>query len=48
MLLAAVVCPAFAQTLTVATDSSLVEAMNAVARDFESRHAGVRLSLIHI
>jgi len=46
MLLAAVVCPAFAQTLTVATDSSLVEAMNAVARDFESRHAGVRVSLL--
>jgi len=46
MLLVAVVSPVLAQTLTVAADSSLADAMNAVARDFEAKHQGVRVSLL--
>jgi molybdate transport system substrate-binding protein len=45
-LLGMVVCQASAQTLAVAADSSLIDVMNALARDFESRHKGVTVSLL--
>ena len=38
--------PALAQTLTVATAASLNEAMHQVARDFETKHAGVEVKLV--
>ncbi len=41
----AVALPARAQELTVATDSSLGVAMQAVARGFEASHAGVKVQL---
>ena len=42
---AAAALPSLAQNLTVAIDSSLGAAMNAVARDFEAGRSGVRVSL---
>lgn len=44
-LLAAAASPSLAQGLTVATDSSLGEAMRAVARDFEAGRPGLRVEL---
>lgn len=42
---AAAALPSLAQNLTVAIDSSLGAAMNAVARDFEAGRGGVRVTL---
>ncbi|HSI61421.1 MAG TPA: molybdate ABC transporter substrate-binding protein [Ideonella sp.] len=46
VLLAAAVSPSLAQGLTVAADSSLGEAMGAVARGFEAGHKGVSVKLL--
>jgi len=45
VLLALLVPPAFAQTLTVATDSSLAEAVREVARSFQAGRPGVTITL---
>jgi molybdate transport system substrate-binding protein len=45
LLLAAAACASWAQTLNVAADSSLADAMKVVARDFEAGRPGVKLAL---
>lgn len=44
-LMGAAAAPAPGQTLVVATDSSLGEALQVVARDFEAAHPGARVAL---